>query len=169
LAAHDWGGVALALGARLERVVALDVVPLLPGLAWHRIARAWQTPVVGELAMGFTGRLTLRRAGGLDAAHADAVLEHFDHGTQRAILKLYRSTRQDPPAGLETALAGVQAPALVVWGERDPFLAPAWADRIADALGGDASTSVVAGAGHWPWRDAPDVMQVVIRALTEEI
>lgn len=151
LVAHDWGAVALALGPRIERLALVDAVPFLPGMRWHPAARAWRTPVVGELAMGFTTRGLLRRAGGLDRAHADAVLAHFDHGTQRAILKLHRAS---PPAALAAAaplLARVTAPALVVWGEDDRFLGPEWAARVAAALGGPAALEVVPGADHWPW------------------
>ena len=66
LAMHDWGGVGLALAQRrpelVSRLVAIDVVPFLSGYRWHRIARLWRTPVVGELAMGFTSKATLRLA-----------------------------------------------------------------------------------------------------------
>ena len=154
--AHDWGGVALTLGPRIERLVAIDTLPLLPGHRWPWIARAWRTPVVGELAMGFTGRTMLRRVGGLSAEHADQILRHFDHGTQRAILRLYRSARENV-----AALDEVTAPALVLWGERDRYLGPEWADRIAAALGGETRVERVTEAGHWPWLDRPEILQIV--------
>jgi pimeloyl-ACP methyl ester carboxylesterase len=156
LVVHDWGGVALTLGPRIERLVAIDVLPLLPGHRWPPIARAWRTPVVGELAMGFTGRTLLRRVGGLSGEHADQILRHFDHGTQRAILKLYRSASENL-----VALEGIEAPALVLWGERDPYLGPEWADRIAAALGGETRVEIVPEAGHWPWLDRPEILQIV--------
>jgi pimeloyl-ACP methyl ester carboxylesterase len=112
--------------------------------------------VVGELAMGFTGRTLLRRLGGLSAEHADQILRHFDHGTQRAILKLYRSSRENV-----AALDAVTAPALVLWGERDRFLGAEWAGQIADALGGEARVEVVPEAGHWPWLDRSEILQMV--------
>jgi pimeloyl-ACP methyl ester carboxylesterase len=158
LVAHDWGGVALTLGPRIERLVAIDVLPLLPGHRWPWIARVWQTPVLGELAMGFTGRTAMRRF--LSRDHADQVLRHFDQGTQRAILKLYRSARENL-----AALEEVTAPALVLWGEDDPYLPPAWAERIAAALGGEASVETVPGAGHWPWLDRPEIVQIVAESV----
>jgi pimeloyl-ACP methyl ester carboxylesterase len=160
LVAHDWGGVALTLGARIERLVAIDVVPLLPGHRWPWIARIWRTPVLGELAMGFTGRTLLRRLGGLSADHADQVLRHFDHGTQRAILRLYRSARDNVAPLGETS-----APALVVWGERDRYLDRAWAERIAAALGGETRVQTVPAAGHWPWMDRTEIVQDVAEYL----
>jgi pimeloyl-ACP methyl ester carboxylesterase len=161
LVAHDWGSVALTLADRIERLAAIDVVPLLSGHRWHWVARAWRTPVLGELTMGFTGRTLVRRVGGLSASHADEVLRHFDHGTQRAILKLYRAER-----AITAPLDAVTAPALVVWGERDRYLDRAWADRVADALGGPAEVEIVPEAGHWPWLDRPEVVQTVAQFLS---
>jgi pimeloyl-ACP methyl ester carboxylesterase len=160
LVVHDWGGVALTLGPRIERLVAIDVLPLLPDHRWPWIARVWRTPLLGELAMGFTGRTLLRRLGRLSPEHADQVLRHFDHGTQRAILRLYRSARENV-----AALEDVTAPALVVWGESDPYLGPAWAERIAAALGGETRIRTVPGAGHWPWLDRPEIVQIVAEHL----
>ena len=161
LVVHDWGAVALTLGDRIERLVAIGALPLLGGHRWHPLARAWRTPVVGELAMGFTSRLTLRRIGGLTPEHAAAVLEHFDHGTQRAILKLYRATPPEALAAASPALAAVEAPALVLWGERDRYLAPAVGAQIAAALGGEVVAETVPEAGHWPWIDDPRVVDRV--------
>ena len=128
----------------------------LPGHRWPWVARMWRTPVVGELAMGFTNRFLLRRLGGLSADHADEVLRYFDHGTQRAILKLYRSARENL-----VALDAITAPALVLWGERDRYLGPEWAGRIAGALGGETRVEIVPEAGHWPWLDRPEILQIV--------
>jgi pimeloyl-ACP methyl ester carboxylesterase len=161
LVVHDWGAVALTLSDRIERLAAIDVLPMLPGHRWHWVAHAWRVPVVGELGMGFTGRALLRRVGGLSPAHADEVLRHFDHGTQRAILKLYRSASTNL-----VALDAIEAPALVVWGERDRYLDPAWASRVAAALGGPAEVVTVSGAGHWPWIEAPETVQRVADFLS---
>src|SRR4051812_24150696 len=65
LVVHDWGvlGMVLARRApeRVERLVLMNCVPLMEGYRWHRIARAWRTPVVGEVLMGLTFRANLRR------------------------------------------------------------------------------------------------------------
>lgn len=164
LAMHDWGAVGLAFAQahpeRVERLAAIDVVPFLTGYRWHRVARLWRAPVAGELAMGFTGRGLLRRATGLPDRAVDEVMEHFDHGTQRAILKLYRSA---PPVALAAAgaqLGRVSAPALVVWGERDPFIPARFADALGSALA-DARVERLADAGHWPWLDRPEAVELI--------
>ncbi len=46
---------------RVERLALINTVALLPGYRWHRIARVWRTPLLGELVMGSTNRWTLRQ------------------------------------------------------------------------------------------------------------
>ena len=101
LVVHDWGSVGLALAQRfperIERLVMFSGVPFVPGFRWHRVARAWRTPLVGEVVMGVTTRWGFRRE--LPRELADAAWEAFDHGTQRAILKLYRASRRSCSPG----------------------------------------------------------------------
>ena len=177
LLVHDWGSVGLMLAqARPElihRLVIVDAVPFTAGYRWHRVARIWRTPVLGELFMGATTRTalswTMRTSGGLPADltkdWAKSVMEHFDHGTQRAILQLYRSA---PPPLLERAgdrLDQIRAPALVVWGDRDPFLPTKFAHAYGDALGGETTVRVADGAGHWPWLDEPQLIDEIAAFL----
>jgi pimeloyl-ACP methyl ester carboxylesterase len=176
LVTHDWGVVGLALAQRaperVERLAILGAVPLLPGYRWHRVARAWRTPLAGELVMGFTTKLGMKRAmrrAISDRAAADdlteRIWENFDHGTQRAILRLYRSA--DPPALAKAGerLAEIDAPALVLWGERDPFIPPEFARRYAETLGGQTTVEIMTGAGHWLWLDRPETVDTVTRFM----
>ena len=176
LVMHDWGVVGLAFAQRrperVERLVIINAVPFLPGFRWHRMARVWRTPVLGELAMGATGRATLRRAsretnatpGPMPEWWLDSVLDHFDQGTQRAILRLYRSAS---PAVLEAAgarLGSLEMPALVVWGTRDPYIAERFGRAYAGALAGGQLLELP-DAGHVPWLDRPDLIDSVASFL----
>ena len=177
LVMHDWGVVGLALAQEapelVERLVVINAVPLLPGYRWHRTARLWRTPIVGELFMGSTtrwGARTLARRMRLVPEAVvdewvDASLRHFDHGTQRAILRLYRSAPSDVLARAGERLGELRAPALVIWGEHEPFLPRPFAHAYADALGGEAEVDIVEGAGHWPWLERPEVVERVARFL----
>ena len=111
LVLHDWGAVGLELARRhperVERLVLLSTVPLVPGYRWHRVARGWRRPLVGELMMGVATRWAFRRE--LPAALADPAWEQFDHGTQRAILKLYRSAPSEVLARAGEGLDRVRA------------------------------------------------------------
>jgi pimeloyl-ACP methyl ester carboxylesterase len=178
LVVHDWGAVGLALAQRrpelIERLVIINAVPLLPGYRWHRTARIWRTPGLGELAMGATNRFTARQLskeanvapGPLPDAWLDSVVGHLDQGTQRAILRLYRSS---PPAVLAAAganLSRIDAPSLVAWGMQDPYIPARFAAAYAQALP-DARVIELPDAGHWPWLDRPDLIGSVADFLSE--
>jgi pimeloyl-ACP methyl ester carboxylesterase len=178
LVVHDWGSVGLATAQRLrdriDRLVIMNAVPFTPGYRWHRIARVWRRTLLGELAMGFSTRFAFRRS--LREAFVrpelpseamlDSIWDHFDHGTQRAILRLYRSA---PPAALEQAgrdLGKIGRPALVLWGQRDPYLPPRFGTATAEALGSQARVESVDDAGHWPWLDRPELVARVADFLS---
>jgi pimeloyl-ACP methyl ester carboxylesterase len=176
---HDWGAVGLAFAQRhperVERLVVTNAVTFLPGYRWHRTARLWRMPGVGELVMGASTRWVLRRstreatASGepLPEAFLDTVLDHFDQGTQRAILRLYRSS---PSSVLEAAgahLRSLTMPALVVWGERDPYIPTRFAHAYAEALGtGGNAELLLLDAGHWWWYERPEAIERVVDFLT---
>jgi pimeloyl-ACP methyl ester carboxylesterase len=177
LVMHDWGVVGLAFAQRhperVERLVVVNAVPFLPGYRWHRTARVWRAPVLGELAMGTINRRTLRLGsreanatpGPMPEAWQNSVLDHFDQGTQRAILRLYRSA---PPDVLEAAgaqLGRLQMPALVVWGMKDPYIPGRFGRAYADALG-RAELLELSDAGHWPWLDRPETIDRVVDFLS---
>lgn len=176
LVMHDWGGLGLVFAQRhserVERLVVMNAVPLLPGYPWHRLARVWRTPVLGELAMGATTRPVVRlitresnvTPGPMPEPFIDSVMSHFEQGTQRAILRLYRSA---PPRALAAAgldLENLQMPALVVWGKRDPYLPARFGQEYARALPG-ARLIELEEAGHWWWYDRPDAIGQVVDFL----
>ena len=166
LVMHDWGVVGLALAQRLpervDRLVLIACVPLMPGYRWHRVARAWRTPLVGELTMGFTTRGRFR--GGLPREVADRAYDDFDHGTQRAILRLYRSAPPDTLARAGARLGELRQPALVLWPKRDPYIGAEFGSRYAEALGGEVELEPV-DAGHWPWLERPELVERVAAFL----
>jgi pimeloyl-ACP methyl ester carboxylesterase len=175
---HDWGAVGLAFAQRhperVERLVVINAVPFLPGYRWHRTARIWRTPILGELAMGTTNERTLRwlsregnaTPGPMPEQWRKSVLEHFDQGTQRAILRLYRSSPPERLAAAGERLGTLGVPSLVVWGMRDPYIPARFANAYADVLG--ARLLELPDAGHWPWLDRPDAIDAVLDFLGDE-
>jgi pimeloyl-ACP methyl ester carboxylesterase len=173
---HDWGAVGLAFAQRrperVERLVVMNAVTFLPGYRWHRTARIWRTPLLGELAMGMTTRWTLKQStresnvtpGPMPAEWIDSVLAHFDQGTQRAILRLYRSSPSSVLASAGERLGTLNVPSLVVWGERDPYIPARFAREYAHVL--HAELESLPDAGHWWWYDRPDAIERVVEFLT---
>jgi pimeloyl-ACP methyl ester carboxylesterase len=176
LVMHDWGVVGLALAQRMperiERVVLMNVVPFLPGYRWHWAARMWRRRLVGELFMGSTTKLGLKllsRAsnatpGPLPDELLSAIWEHFDQGTQRAILRLYRSSPPEVLAAAGARLGDLNAPALVLWGDRDPYIPAHFADDYVARLPA-GELRHVPDAGHWPWVDRPALVDDVCAFL----
>jgi pimeloyl-ACP methyl ester carboxylesterase len=176
LAMHDWGGVALLAGLRrpeaVGRIVIVNTVPLAPDYRWHWIARLWRRRGVGEALNATTTRFgtrqLLRQAVANKRARlelADRIHEHYDAGTKRAVLELYRDADPEKFGPIRDGLRNLTGPALVVWGDADPYIAPRFADALAAALGGEATVDHVAGAGHWPWLDRPEVVERVCEFL----
>ncbi len=164
LVLHHFGGpwgLAWAV-ENPERLASLTLictgVPI--DYRWHRTARLWRTPLAGELAMAALTRTgfgaSLRRSGPrrLPGPLLDRMYEDLDRDTRQAILRLYRSAGD--PAGeaprLVEALRALDCPALVIWGEHDPYLPAALAERQRQAFP-SAEVHVLPESGHWPFVD----------------
>lgn len=176
LGVHDWGALALIAAqrepSRVRRLGVVNAVPLLPGYRWHRTARMWRTPVLGELSNRIWSRraldLALRESRGDWSRHSpefvDMIWDHLDRGTFDAILRLYRSADPDVLERSGRDLGTLECPALVVWGTPDRYLPTRFARAYADALP-NAELLEIDGAGHWPWRGQPSLIPQIARFL----
>lgn len=166
---HQWGAAAGLVFAqrhpgRVRRIVLCDPLPLTGGFHWGGPPTLLRRRGVGELVMGSTPRWLLARTLRRACVNADAfsprrmgsVWEQFDQGTQRAILRLHRATSERELADAGAELASLQMPALVVWGEQDPWLPVAFAEAYGERLP-EATVHRVADAGHWPWLERTEV------------
>jgi pimeloyl-ACP methyl ester carboxylesterase len=170
---HGWGGAfALALAqsrpGQVERLVLVDAVPLLPGFRWPTLVRRLRTPALGELIMGSINRRLLARAlRGASAtpqawpdARVDTVWQQFDQGTQRAILRLHRALDGPSLAAGGNGLDRLEQPTMVVWGELDPWIDPRFGQFYSERLP-RARLELIREAGHWPWLDRPEVIDLI--------
>jgi pimeloyl-ACP methyl ester carboxylesterase len=170
LVIHDFGGpigLVWAMGHpdALASVTLIDT-GILPGYRWHRLARIWRTPVVGELFQAtatrrlFRSLLNRNEPRGLPRDFVDKMYDHYDRPTRRAVLKLYRAT--DDPGSMSEGLIGLFAPrdvpALVIWGEHDAYLPASYAERQREAFP-SADVHVLPASGHWPFVDAPETVE----------
>jgi 2-hydroxy-6-oxonona-2,4-dienedioate hydrolase len=95
------------------------------------------------------------------------IWDHLDRGTLDAILRLYRSAPPDRLAAAGERLGSIAAPALVVWGTRDRYLPARFGAAFAERLP-NSELLELPRAGHWPWIDAPEVIDRVIRFLATD-
>jgi pimeloyl-ACP methyl ester carboxylesterase len=179
LAVHDWGSVALiaaqAHPGRLRRLVVINAVPLFEPFRWHWVARLWRRRGLGELTYLTQTRpaaaLLLRQASGdrrpMPRELVDSIWRHRQRGTGRPIMQLYRSADAERLAEAGEGLGGVNCPALVVWGQRDPYLGPELGRGYAERLPHAQLRDVTRG-GHWPWLDDPSIIDRVVDFLNTE-
>jgi pimeloyl-ACP methyl ester carboxylesterase len=180
LVLHDFGGpigLTWAAGAP-QRVASVTLIDtgVLPGYRWHRMARIWRTPVLGEIFQATATKRAFRIAvgrsepRGLPPAFLDRMYENYDRRTKRAVLKLYRAT--DDPSALSERVTAIlrphDIPALVVWGEHDAYLPNAFAARQRDAFPA-AEVHVLAASGHWPFVDAADTVERLLMGFLERV
>jgi pimeloyl-ACP methyl ester carboxylesterase len=179
LVVHDFGG-AWALAWAASNPDAFASATLINGgslidYKWHRYARIWRTPVVGELFMAGTTRaafrVLLRRENPrLPAEAIDRVYEHSRRSaTRRAVLKLYRATPASMTAGPVDELRALDRPALVLWGTYDPYIPWQQAERQRKAFP-SARVELLEGLAHWPFLEDPGwVASLVLPFLREQL
>jgi pimeloyl-ACP methyl ester carboxylesterase len=175
LVVHDWGGAALApaqrIPDRVERLVIIDALPMLPGYHWHRIARIWRAPIAGALFMRLATKEALRFISReahvanrpMPQEFTDSVWSHFDRDTRAAILRLTAAHPRRCSPATEIACTGAP-PTLVLWGERDPYL-PSWCAEAYGRALPNATVELVPDASHWSWIDRPNVIDRVAAFL----
>jgi pimeloyl-ACP methyl ester carboxylesterase len=178
LVLHDFGGPwGLAWAATKPEAVASVVLfdtGVLIGFRWHYLAKVWRTPGLGEVFLGTATfplfKLFMRHGNprGLPEEAMRRMFDSMDRGTNRAILRLYRST---PPGVLEGPLPAMRErdpPALVVWGRHDPYLKLEQAELQKRAFP-SAEVVVLDESGHWPMLDDPErVAGVVVPFLRRQ-
>ncbi len=176
LVLHDFGGpIGLVWAAgHLDRLVSVTLIDtgILPGYRWHRMARIWRTPVLGELFQATTTRTAFRRTigrgepRGLPRSFLNEMYDHYDRRTRRAVLRLYRATDDPGTAAplLSAALAARDVPALVIWGEQDAYLPARYAERQREVFP-SAAVHVLPASGHWPFVDASETVERLLLEL----
>ena len=164
--------IEVGLGAP-ERVNSLSL--LTPSLAWRK--RRALVPLVKllrpELAAiphTLTSQLVRRQFwsmfGGPDRLHpavADLAVEEFlacyrDPAARVAFSAAARNIyleEPDGPDGFWTRLAGLQPPAMLIWGDRDPLVPLAFCAHVSETLP-SARQIVLNGCGHVPQVEMPE-------------
>lgn len=184
LVIHDWGGAAIDFALRhperIRRLVILNTPFGIEGWHWHWIARIWRRRIQGELFQATASKPSVKllmrrgreRLRPMPQDWLDQQWKGFDRPTRAAILRLYRSLSDEQSDAyarqVAPLFAGLTAPTLVVWGDKDPYI-PAWfADAYADRLP-NATVARFPRAGHWAWVDDPAALERVATFLLEPL
>jgi pimeloyl-ACP methyl ester carboxylesterase len=159
---HDWGGL-IGMRWACEHPDAIEALVIsstgfFPDGKWSGMAKAFQEPGTGEELIrginrdGLTAVLRQQSPSMSDEAIEEYWKGFGDDVRRAGHLELYRSG--DFSELEQYDLAGLGAPALLVWGEEDAFAPVAGARRFERELP-DTETVVVEGAHHFVWDDAP--------------
>lgn len=179
LVAHDFGGpFALTwAAANVERVASITLINtgVLIGYRWHRLAKLWRLPIIGELVqLASTPKLArwlLRHDNpGLPLDWVEQVADHLmPRETKRAVLRLYRSTDRKDIEALAGPLRQRDPDTLVVWGDQDVYIRVAQANRQRSVFP-RARVEILPGVGHWAWLEQPDrVAELVVGFLRSRV
>ena len=167
LVAHDYGGPFAAAWAADHPDGVASVTFINTGVLmdyhWHRMARLWRTPVVGEVVMrairpGSARTMLARENRGLPAQWVDTIVGHLmPEKTRRAVLRLYRSTRSADMDQLAARLRQHDHDALVVFGDADAYIPADLAHRQVQAFP-RVDIRILRGLGHWSWLEDTDAV-----------
>jgi pimeloyl-ACP methyl ester carboxylesterase len=166
LVVHDIGGpYGLAWAVRNPdkvRSIAILNTVFQSEYRWHRYGRICRTPVLGELLQLLTSQSGLARAlrtnSGLrkpSREHIDDTYRSFTGSVRRMVLRLYRGLDPFVFAYWDEQLRALSAsvPSLVMWGDRDTYIASTFADRF-----GARRVMRLSQCGHWPMVETPDIV-----------
>ena len=154
-----WIAAELALAApdRVARLVLLDAAGLAS--AGHPVADYFSMTLdqVFDVSFAHPDRYRIDPATLTDGQRAVAA-------GNRAALEVYGGRSMADP-GLAARLAGLTVPTLVIWGEADRMVTPAYGQEYAAAIPG-ADFRLVPDAGHLPQLEAPEaVLALLAEAL----
>jgi pimeloyl-ACP methyl ester carboxylesterase len=129
---------------------------------WHGAARLLRTPLLGELAMSTVTLASqermMRQMAPLvspEYVRASYALSLAKPQTRRMMIQLYRSINPKDFVGKEDRLRDLttHVPTLVLWGDKDPFITPDYAEQF-----GNAQVEHFPQNGHWLAVEAPEMV-----------
>ena len=148
---------------QVRRMALVGGVNYFSDYRWHPNAQTLRRPVIGDALMALAGNYSIfvrslrPSAPSLSDEHwrATFALSFAKPSVRRMTLRLYRSLNPQDFVGWEDKLVALtkQVPTLVLWGDRDPFIAPSFADRY-----GAAQVEHFADYDHWLAVEAPEMV-----------
>jgi pimeloyl-ACP methyl ester carboxylesterase len=147
----------------VRRIALVGGVNFFSDYRWHGNAQMLRRPVLGDALMALSGNYSVFARSIQSAAptlsdehwRATHALSFAKPSVRKMTLRLYRSLNPEDFRGWEDKLVALtrQVPTLVLWGDRDPFIAPSFADRY-----GAAQVEHFAEYDHWLAIEAPEMV-----------
>jgi pimeloyl-ACP methyl ester carboxylesterase len=174
---HSMGGeAATALAvmnpARIERLVLIDSPPVV-GTNFSLLARAYFTPVIGELLSHFRSDALVRQGLAQGFAPGFAIPEKFVDDLRQLTYTASRDAhdaseayRTAAPTPERLAALKPLPPLLVIFGSEDAIVPPSHA-RYFEAVPG-AKIEMIDGAGHSPMVETPQRVLDIVRRFEAE-
>ena len=173
---HDWGGIHVIRLAMerpdLIRCWVSDIIGVFdPDYKWHDLAKAWQTPEIGEQTVGAMALAPAKMkaqqliGAGMTEDAAMGVAEGMNETMGKAILPLYRKAAQPYLAelGKDIEKCAVK-PGLALIATEDAYTGGAdKAHRVAERAG--VETAVMEGHKHWWMCQAPKEGAEIIKGF----
>lgn len=178
LVVHDWGGL-IALRWACDNPDAVGALVLadtgfFSDGQWHGLADVLRTEGKGEellenMTRSAFGGMLAGVSPGIGEDAADEYWKAFaDADRRRGQLELYRSGDFGKLAPYEGRLAELAVPTLVIWGEKDQFAPVSGAYRFERDLP-DVELTVIDGAGHFVFEDAPEECAAAVLAFLDRL
>jgi pimeloyl-ACP methyl ester carboxylesterase len=183
LVGHDWGGT-VAWATAMNHAEVVDRLAILnaahprrlqQGLRSPRqLLRSWyffffQLPGAERLVRArrwslFRQFLRDARPGAYTPKDIERYVEAWSQpGAAAAMLNYYRAAVRQSPKRAEAQLRPIQAPTLVIWGQRDRYLGPELAEPDRDDVPNLDRVARLPDASHWVHHDEPErVTQLLI-------
>jgi len=163
LVTTDFGGhYGLAFTVKyptMVRGIAISNTNFFADYQWHFFAKLYRLPVIGEILVASASRDMMRKTlKGVAPALPDNYIDSsYDTGfgsksVRKTILRMYRERSSSDFIGWEDKLMTVleEKPAIVLWGDKDPFITPQYAERF-----GKAQVHHFENFSHWLPLEAP--------------
>jgi len=168
---HDIGGGVAQLLALDESGVRVKALVLLDSPAFD----AWPIEGVRLIQGALPEQETARFVEDLIRLRFDLGMAHRERLDEATLQEYVRPWRDEPaaffraargivgkgPSGREGELAALDLPALILWGEEDPFLGVELADRLQESMPG-STLALLPGCSHFVGEDAPQTVGPLI-------
>jgi pimeloyl-ACP methyl ester carboxylesterase len=155
--------------ARLDGLILVDAAGL-PRLEPRPFGfRLAASPVFGPIVRWVTPRFivaaSVRDAYGDPSRPSDATVDRYDdlmlrEGNREAT----RARFSRPEDGMESRLADIHVPTLILWGSRDHWILPKYGEQLRDRIPG-AKLVMLEGLGHVPMEEDPGASVAPVKEM----